>query len=48
MPEDIRNIILEEQLKLKQKKNTFVYSMESTIYAMLRDYIKIRKTQAND
>lgn len=37
IPEDVRDYILDKQVKLRKKKGTMV-SLETTIYAIIRDH----------
>jgi len=43
IPADVYAIIQEEQHKIKKQKGTNSFSLECTIYKMIRDYVKCRK-----
>lgn len=45
IPDDVRSILLEEQGKIKKQKGTGMYSLESTIYYLLRDYARCLKSE---
>lgn len=38
IPADVYKIILREQNKIKEEKNKTVYSMESTIYHIIKEF----------
>lgn len=38
MPEDVRKIVLREQLKQKEKTGMNQFSIQSTIYKIIRDW----------
>ena len=40
IPADIYKIILKEQNKIKEEKNKSVYSIESTIYYIIKEFDK--------
>lgn len=44
MPPDIYKIIIREQGKLKESKGTTQYSMERTIYHIIKEYDRLLKT----
>lgn len=43
VPKEVIRLILEEQTRIKEVRDTRQYSMESTIYKMIKDYDKCRK-----
>jgi hypothetical protein len=43
IPDDIIKFILEEQEKIKEKKGVRVYSMDLTVYHLLRELRACRK-----
>lgn len=43
IPDDVFRIVQKEQGEIKQKKKINLWSFESTIYKMIRDYNKCRK-----
>lgn len=46
MPADVREILLKIQAEKKIEKNMLQYSIESTIYAIVREYPKLKPKQA--
>lgn len=44
IPADVFKQVLDEQTRVKAQRGTKQYSFESTIYKMLRDYDKCRKS----
>lgn len=43
IPDDVFSMVQKEQSEIKRKKRINLWSFESTIYKMLRDYNKCRK-----
>lgn len=43
IPDDVLKFILEEQKKIKEKKGVRVYSMDLTVYHLLRELRACRK-----
>lgn len=43
IPKDVFRIVQKEQNLIKERKGTGIFSFESTVYKMLRDYDKCRK-----
>lgn len=43
IPEEVYRIIQKEQSEIKQKKKIGKFSLESTIYKMIKDYDRCRK-----
>lgn len=44
VPKEVIRLILEEQARIKEVRDTRQYSMELTIYKMIKDYDKCRKS----
>lgn len=44
IPQDVFKLVIQEQSKIKEARGTRQFSFESTIYKMLRDYDKCRKS----
>lgn len=44
IPPDVFKLVLAEQNRIKEYKGTKQFSFESTIYKMIRDYEKCRKS----
>ncbi len=45
MPEDVYQIILREQNRIKEEKSTTQYSMERTIYNIIREFDRLKKLE---
>lgn len=43
IPEDVYKMVQREQAEIKEKRGTGMFSLESTIYKMLRDYNRCRE-----
>jgi hypothetical protein len=43
VPKDVEKLILDEQVKIKERKKVRVYSKDLTIYYLLRELIRCRK-----
>lgn len=43
IPEDVYKIVQKEQTDIKMKKGTNLFSFESTIYKMLREYNRCKQ-----
>jgi hypothetical protein len=43
IPDDVFKIVQKEQSEIKQKRRINIWSFESTIYKMLKDYDRCRK-----
>lgn len=43
MPEDVYKIIIKKQNKIKEQKGTTQYSLERTIYQIIREYAQMLK-----
>lgn len=48
MPEDVRKHVLRFQAELKIKKDLKKYSLQTTIYAMLREHAELTKKSENE
>lgn len=42
MPEDVYDIIIKEQNKLREEKRVTQYSMEKTIYHIIKEFSKMK------
>lgn len=47
MPDDVREILLKVQAQKKIEKNMLQYSIEATIYSIVREYGKSLSTRAS-
>lgn len=45
VPNDIFNMLLEEQTRIKKEKRTGQYGMEQVVYSMLRGLIRKQKDE---
>lgn len=43
MPEDVYKILIRKQNKIKEQKGTTQYSLERTIYQIIREYAQMLK-----
>jgi 5'-deoxynucleotidase YfbR-like HD superfamily hydrolase len=46
MPEDVKEILIKAQTEKKIEKKMLQYSIELTIYSIVREYDKLRTKQA--
>jgi hypothetical protein len=45
IPKDVRDILLQVQTEKKIEKNMLQFSIESTIYSIIREYSKLKPKQ---
>lgn len=45
MPTDVYQIIIREQNRIKEEKSTTQYSMERTIYNIIREFDRLKKLE---
>jgi hypothetical protein len=45
IPDDVINAVVEKRAELKSKNRNLRFSTPNTIYSMIREYVRLKKTQ---